>query len=978
MTESTWQLAKEIFNEALSLAPAERAAYLDFKCGADRALRAEVEKLLGAYDSEFLEDNLLETAEALAEPLLPFGAAIGRYRIRELIGTGGMGQVFLADDTELDRPVAFKVLHRDVADSGERVRRFIQEARAASALNHPNILTIHEIGSHDGSRFIVSEHVDGNTLRERMRAGLTVAESIEITCQIAAALQAAHVAGIVHRDIKPENVMIRSDGLVKVLDFGLAKLTEADDQPIDPSAPLSRVYTTPGLVMGTVAYMSPEQARGLAVDTRTDLWSLGVVLHEMLTGKSPFKGDSMTELVSSILSSKVTPTDIDSLPPELTPICQKALTKDKEKRYQSAHDLLEDLKGEKKRMEYAIHPSPYISVSSTDNLQTQLIRPRPTLSAEYIVTSVKRHKYASLAAMMLVIITAVGFSVYKFNGATQSDPEQGLAAIGRYTTESDLKLSKLPISGQANESVISPDGKYVAYRSKAGIRLLDLETNEDTSILSEARSWGITFSADSKFIYYSYGGYDSTDGISRVSIKGGTPIKVVDKPLWGPTFSPDGTTMAFTRELRGGADGWTIQISNVDGSNERTAVKIAPGNYVYCYAFSTDGKTLACVKEIHESGISRQLVSVALTDGKQIPLSSKKWKEISGAVWLPNGNVVIAAKETDAGASQIWFVPRTGEPAAVTSGLSNYSFLSGTKKGDVLLSIQNNRGVNLWVMPENEPSRLTKVTNTGELQGMFSSTPDGRVVLCSDITGNRDIWIMNVDGSGRRQLTNDPAGDGQPKSSFDGKYVAFTSNRTKGVNQIFRMDMDGSNFRQLTNAGPAVLPAFAADGKWIYYFDATNDPFVAIRKVPVEGGESSLVAKPPDGWGFNGLDVNRADGRIVFGLERVVNGKVQFKLGVMQPDGRNPNLMDVPANLISRRPFWTGDNKSVALRSFQEGIGRPVDIWRFLLDGTPPTRLTDLKEPRTEGLNWSFDGKKLLLSREELTVTPVLIRNIGK
>ena len=229
MNKATWQRVKEIFDEAHELADEARAEFVESSCKGDAELRSEVEKLLASYDSDFLEETALGPADALIEPQLAAGQTIGRYRIKRLIGTGGMGQVFLADDTELDRKVAFKVIHREVAADAERVRRFIQEARAASALNHPNILTIHEIGTFDGARFIVSEYIDGETLRERMRRGLNAADSVEIACQVAAALDAAHSAGIVHRDIKPENIMLRKDGFVKVLDFGLAKLTAADD-----------------------------------------------------------------------------------------------------------------------------------------------------------------------------------------------------------------------------------------------------------------------------------------------------------------------------------------------------------------------------------------------------------------------------------------------------------------------------------------------------------------------------------------------------------------------------------------------------------------------------------------------------------------------------------------------------------------------------------------------------------------------------
>ncbi len=277
MNEEKWKQVKEIFHQAQALPVEDRVEFLDKACAGDTVVREKVDDLLGSFESGFLAEPILHEVVKIvgAENNFQEGQIIGRYRLKELIGIGGMGEVFLADDTELKRSVAFKVLHEEVAGDQERVRRFIQEARAASALNHPNILTIHEIGSFEGARYIVSEFVDGETLRERMRSGLTSAESLDIMCQITAALQAAHAAGIVHRDIKPENIMLRQDGLVKVLDFGLAKLTEAGEMrnaecgmrieekdltglpvsEIPHSALHTPHLTAPGLIMGTVAYI---------------------------------------------------------------------------------------------------------------------------------------------------------------------------------------------------------------------------------------------------------------------------------------------------------------------------------------------------------------------------------------------------------------------------------------------------------------------------------------------------------------------------------------------------------------------------------------------------------------------------------------------------------------------------------------------------------------------------------------------------
>src|SRR2546422_5550633 len=288
---------------------------------------------------------------------LPAGAKLGRYEIRSKLGEGGMGEVYLAQDTKLDRKVALKILPADLATNHDRMRRFVQEAKAASALNHPNIITIHEIEETDSDHFIATEFIDGFTLRARMqKLPLKLAEAFDIAVQIASALTAAHAAGIVHRDIKPENIMLRRDGYVKVLDFGLAKLTEQPTTDV-PTAAGARVKTDTGVVMGTSCYMSPEQARGLAVDGRTDIWSLGVVLCEMLTGQAPFAGETPSHVIVSILEKHAPPLSryLAEVPAELERSVSKALRKNREERYQTVKDLLLDLKSLKQELEVEAH-----------------------------------------------------------------------------------------------------------------------------------------------------------------------------------------------------------------------------------------------------------------------------------------------------------------------------------------------------------------------------------------------------------------------------------------------------------------------------------------------------------------------------------------------------------------------------------------------------------------------------------------------
>src|SRR6266511_2521700 len=282
------------------------------------------------------------------------GTKIGRYEIRSQIGAGGMGEVYLALDTELDRTVAIKILPEALPSDQRRLQRFIQEAKAASALNHPHILTIHEVGTIGGTRFIATEFIDGDTLRQRINIGMKLLEILEVAVQATSALAAAHAAGIIHRDIKPENIMVRRDGYIKVLDFGLAKLTEPTGSTTDTEAPTkAMVNTGAGTVMGTANYMSPEQAKGTNVDARTDLWSLGAVLYEMVTAHVPFAGETPTETISLILQKEPAPLTryAHDVPTELDRIVFKALTKDREERYQTAKDLLIDLRNLKRKLE---------------------------------------------------------------------------------------------------------------------------------------------------------------------------------------------------------------------------------------------------------------------------------------------------------------------------------------------------------------------------------------------------------------------------------------------------------------------------------------------------------------------------------------------------------------------------------------------------------------------------------------------------
>jgi serine/threonine-protein kinase len=425
-----WQQVEDLFHATLGKDGADRTAFLAAACGGDESLRREVEDLIAAHDSDahFIDQPAFEAAARVlaVTPFTP-GQTVGHYEIRSLIGEGGMGVVYLAEDRRLQRRIALKLLPPQFTIEPERVRRFEQEARAASALNHPSIVTIHEIGTFDGTQFMVTEFVDGHTLRHLMNEKpFTINEALNVVIQIAEALQAAHSAGIVHRDIKPENIMLRSDGYVKVLDFGLAKLTEqvTDKQQLERSTLLQ---SNPGLVMGTVQYMSPEQARGKVVDARTDIWSLGVLLYELLAGRVPFTGETASHVMVSLMEDELQPLiECASVPPELDRIVTKALRKNKKERYQTAKELVRDLKNVKQelqlqkllkdppaatvgRAQSATGSAKLAEMDGTASARTAAVGvTHPTSSAEYLVSQITQHKRgAMLAAATVLVIAAI-------------------------------------------------------------------------------------------------------------------------------------------------------------------------------------------------------------------------------------------------------------------------------------------------------------------------------------------------------------------------------------------------------------------------------------------------------------------------------------------------------------------------------------------------------------------------------------------
>ncbi len=482
------QRIEEIFHAVLDLSPSERAAYLADACGGNVELQREVESMISSYEraGSFMNKPAIEEdAQVLAgrRDYLTAGELVGAYKVVRLLAAGGMGEVYVAEDTRLGRRVALKLLPSHFTADRDRVGRFQQEARAASALNHPNIVTVHDFVQAEQGHFIVTEYVEGETLRQRLkRSRMDLDEVIDVAIQIGSGLSAAHTVGVVHRDIKPENVMLRPDGLVKVVDFGLVKLTE-ERVSVDTEAPTKvRVETDAGMVMGTVNYMSPEQARGLKVDARTDIWSLGCVLYEMVAGGAPFAGPTTADVIVSILGRELPPLlrSASDAPAELERIVAKALTKDREERYQTTKNLLSDLRRLKRRLEFEAGlersaqppPSGQAEAGAAKGSAIRTGRAEtahPRSSAGYSATWIRKHRRGAAAVLAATILLLVAGIAYYFAHESRAAIDS-LAVLPFSNTSADPNTEY--ISDGITESIVNslskvPNLKIISLTSVA-------------------------------------------------------------------------------------------------------------------------------------------------------------------------------------------------------------------------------------------------------------------------------------------------------------------------------------------------------------------------------------------------------------------------------------------------------------------------------------------------------------------------------
>ncbi|HJX93057.1 MAG TPA: protein kinase, partial [Pyrinomonadaceae bacterium] len=881
-------------------------------------------------------------------------------------------------DKQLHRRVALKLLPLDYTRNKDRLRRFQQEAQSASGLNHPNILTIHELGEIEAQQFIATEFVDGQTLRERMKSGpLPMVEALEITIQVAVALGAAHMAGIVHRDIKPENIMLRPDGYVKVLDFGLAKLTE------QPSGTTNETLdTAPGLVLGTVKYMSPEQARGLDVDARSDIFSLTVVFYEMLTGQAPFEGDTVSDLIATILKDDP-PSLVGYLadyPESLQPIITKGLRKDRKQRYLSVSGFLDDLRNLKQAVETQSKlNSPEFHLFSdsrrfdtgrqraVSSLTTATWTKRFTSSAEFLVSEAKHHKSLTgvVMATLFMFTLSVGYLSYRF-------------IAGRTRPQQNMSLVRLTLGGFIGNAAISPDARYLAYVSEAGglqsLWIRQIATNSNAQIIPPRKlDYGdISFSPDGNYLFY-FGSTKEGEGpgLCKVPVIGGEPKRVIDgisnSNGEGPvTFSPDYKRLAFTRGYPSGET--ALFVANVDGTDERKLANREGFDSLAVSAWSPDGKLIACSEVLNQNGKTHwRLVAVRTEDGVETPIKTKEFRSIGEIAWLADGSglLMIAANEDEG--TQVWQVDYpAGTARKVFNDIGSYSGLSLTADSSVLITKRNEVITNIWNQSAEDLRQTAQITSgTGRRDGWMGIgwTPDERIVYSSHASGQPDIWIMNADGSNPQQLTNNMGCvyNGLAVSP-DGKYVVFVSRRAGNTN-LWRIDIDGRNPVQLTHGLGEFNPIFFPDGQWVSYGSGGK-----AWKVSINGGEPIQYG---DGFPYT-LGVS-PDGKLKAYV--LNNGETNPKRMAVAPSGGGApiTVLELPSGAqISGRMRWTPDSRALTYIVAQNGV---LNIWVQPIDGGPAQPVTDFKADLIQCFAWSPDGKQLAVARGTTPTDLILVRN---
>jgi serine/threonine protein kinase len=902
---------------------------------------------------------------------------ISHYGITGQLGSGGMGVVYEAEDLNLGRKVALKFLPPQLERDQNALDRFLLEARSASALNHPNICTIYAVektgDGADAQSFIAMELLEGQNLDQRLVSGpLPIGLMLGIAIQLADALDAAHAKGIIHRDIKPANIFLTPRSQVKVLDFGLAKLSRPEMQMTTIGATQdspSPNLTSPGATVGTIAYMSPEQARGEELDTRSDLFSLGTVIYQMATGKLPFTGATSAVVFHAILQLDP-PSTLQmnaTLPPKLQEIVEKLLEKDRDLRYQSAADLRGDLRRLKRDVDSGKKPAASASVPAALAQSSPAAEPLRPPSSSAVVAAAGRHKIGTGLSVLLgiVVLLAAGYGIYSLLTRHPMRPFR------------NFTVTKLTEDGNAAQVAISPDGKYLlslmsGANGDVSLWLRNVPTNSNTQVQPPANVGynGLRFSPDGNYLYFvrSDPGNSELRYLYRAPLLGGTPERLAEDVDSNITFSPDGHKVAFMRFDNPDPGKFRLIVRSLDSGEEQVLASGLNGQAFLNPAWSPDGSIILCV--VNQPGDALTgLMAVDVHSGKQqLILSSES--ALLLPTWLPDGHGLLVQNATRASnfsQRQIAYVVYPeGRIDPITRDTNNYSDLSVAANGQVLATVLSEQRYNLYVMSAASGGADAKQVGTAAAFSNLSWTQDGRLIYDKD---NKLNWLNPDSGMKGMFATEQDSADGDPWECADGRYVVFLLglHGGKGTMNVWRADSAGGNLKQLSQGKQDTYPVCAPDSHSVYYMDGATSK---VMQVPIDGGEARKVSDLTINAGF--FDVSPDGHTLAFATVDHAAGHEE-KLVLIAPDTGQAQK-SVPfqrprAGLLR----FARDSKSLIYTTRENGAD---NLWQQPLDGSPGKQLTSFKSEHIWDFHWSFDGSRLAIVRGHTDSDVVLMRDM--